>query len=37
MSPAPAFFDQRVIDVGFIGQEHTSNGAPVLILSLPKV
>jgi hypothetical protein len=27
--PAPAVFDERVIDVGPIGQEHIGEGAPV--------
>jgi hypothetical protein len=31
MPPAPAVFDQRVIDVGAIGQDHVSNGALVLV------
>ena len=29
--PAPAVFDERVIDVGAIQQEHISKGAPVLV------
>ena len=29
--PAPAVFDQRVIDVGAIRQEHIGKGAPVLV------
>ena len=32
--PAPAFFDECVIDVGAIQQEHISKGAPVLILAV---
>ena len=30
--PAPAIFDEFVIDVGTIGQEHIGKGAPVLVL-----
>ncbi len=29
--PAPAVFDQHVIDLGTIGQEHVSKGALVLV------
>jgi len=29
--PAPAIFDQRVIDLRVIGQEHLSKGAHVLV------
>ena len=32
--PTPAIFDERVIDVGAIQQEHISKGAPVLVLSV---
>ena len=32
--PAPAVFDQRVIDVGAIGQEHIGKGAPVLVVAV---
>lgn len=32
--PAPAVFDQRVIDVGPIGQEHIGNGALVLVFAV---
>jgi hypothetical protein len=32
--PAPAAFDQRMIDVGAIEQEHVSKGAPVLVLAV---
>lgn len=31
--PAPAFFDECVIDVGAIGQEHIGDRAPVLVLA----
>ena len=29
--PAPAVLDERVVDVGAIGQEHISKGASVLV------
>jgi hypothetical protein len=29
----PAVFDQRVDDVGAIGQDHFSNGVPVFVLA----
>ena len=32
--PAPAAFDQRVVDVGAIEQEHVSKDAPVLVLAV---
>ena len=32
--PAPAVFDQRVIDVGPIGQDHIANGALVLVVTV---
>jgi hypothetical protein len=35
--PAPAVFDQRVIDVGAIRQEHISKGASVAILPIAAV
>jgi hypothetical protein len=31
ISPAPALFDQRVIDVGAIRQKYVGNGAPMLV------
>jgi hypothetical protein len=31
MPPTPAVFDQGVIDVGAIGQEHIGKGALVLV------
>lgn len=34
MPPAPAVFNQRVLDVGAIGQDHISNGAPVFVLAV---
>ena len=30
---APAVFDQRVVDVGAIGEEHIGKGAPILVLA----
>ena len=32
--PAPAFFDECVINVGAIQQEHISKSAPVLVLAV---
>jgi hypothetical protein len=32
--PAPTIFDQRVIDVGAIGQDHVSRGAFVLVVTI---
>ena len=37
ITPAPAVFDQRVSDVGPIGQKHISNGASVAILPVAAV
>ena len=34
MPPTPAIFDQRVIDLRVIGQEHLSKGVPVLVLAV---
>ena len=31
---APALFDQFVIDVGAVGQEHISNSTPILVLAM---
>jgi hypothetical protein len=33
-APAPALFDQRVIDVGGIGQEHIGKRALVLVCAV---
>ena len=33
-APAPAVFDECVIDVGAIKQEHVSKGASVLVLAV---
>jgi hypothetical protein len=35
--PAPALFDQQVIDVGAIRQEHIPKGAPVLVVAADKL
>ena len=32
--PAPAVFDECVIDIGAIKQEHISKGAPLLVLAM---
>ena len=32
--PAPRVFDQLLIDMGAIEQEHAGNGAPVLVLAV---
>ena len=34
MPPAPALLDQRVIDVGTIGQDHVSDGVLVLVVAV---
>ena len=33
MPPAPALFDQRVVDVSAIRQDHVSKGARVLVVT----
>lgn len=32
--PARTLFDERVIDVGAVGQEHIGKGAPILVLAI---
>lgn len=32
--PTPTVFDQRVVDVSAIHQEHISKGAPILVLAV---
>jgi hypothetical protein len=35
--PAPAVFDQRVVDIRAIGQEHIGNGVRVLVVAAAKL